>query len=194
MKHYIYCLFMLFPFCSICQTIEINDFTLKNVDGQMVSLSDYPQAKGFIIIFTCNHCPFAKLYTERFNKLSEMYQGLDVPLLAISSMDTVSYEEDTYVKMIQKSAKDNFKFPYLYDADQAVAKLFEAQKTPNAFVIWKNQGHFEIKYKGAIDDNGMHPKQVKNEYLRFAVDELLQGKSVTISETMTIGCQIYFRK
>ena len=94
---------MLFPFCSICQTIEINDFTLKNVDGQMVSLSDYPQAKGFIIIFTCNHCPFAKLYTDRFNKLSEMYQGLDVPLLAISSMDTVSYEEDTYVKMIQKS-------------------------------------------------------------------------------------------
>jgi len=185
---------MLFPLCSICQTIEINDITLKNVDGQMVSLSDYPQAKGFIIIFTCNHCPFAKLYTDRFNKLSEMYQGLDVPLLAISSMDTVSYEEDTYIKMIQKSAKDNFKFPYLYDADQSVAKLFEAQKTPNAFVIWKNQGHFEIKYKGAIDDNGMHPKQVKNEYLRLAVDELLQGKIVTISETMAIGCQIYFRK
>ncbi len=75
-----------------------------------------------------------------------------------------------------------------------IAKLFGAKKTPHAFVIWKNQNHYEIKYSGAIDDNGMHPKQVKNEFIRLAVDELLQGKVVTINETMTIGCQIYFRK
>ena len=160
----------------------------------MVSLSDYPEAKGFIIIFTCNHCPFAKLYPDRLNKLNDTYKKQGIPLIAISSMDTISYEEDSYIQMIQKAKKENFQFPYLYDADQSIAKLFGAQKTPHAFVIWRNDNHFEIKYSGAIDDNGMHPKQVKNEYIRLAVDELLQGKSVAINETVTIGCQIYFRK
>ena len=93
-----------------------------------------------------------------------------------------------------KAKKENFNFPYLYDADQSIAKLFGAQKTPHAFVIWKNKDHFEIKYSGAIDDNGMHPRQVEKEYIRLAVDELLQNRMVTVSETLTIGCQIYFRK
>jgi peroxiredoxin len=194
MKTIINYLFLIFPILSFSQTIEINDFSLKNIDGKMVSLSDYLEAKGFVIIFTCNHCPFAKLYPDRLNKLNEKYKKLGVPLIAISSMDTISYEEDTYIKMIQKAKKENFKFPYLYDADQSIAKLFGAQKTPHAFVIWKNGSHFEIKYSGAIDDNGMHPKQVKNEYIGLAVDELLVGKQVTLKETMTIGCQIYFRK
>lgn len=194
MKTIIYFLFLISPFLSFNQTNEITNFSLKNVDGKLVSLSDYPHAKGFIIIFTCNHCPFAKLYPERLNILNDRYKKLDVPLLAISSMDTINYEDDTYLLMIQKAKKEKFKFPYLYDADQSIAKLFGAQKTPHAFVIWKKAGHFEIKYSGAIDDNGMHPKQVKNEYIRLAVDDLLQGKPVTIPETISIGCQIYFRK
>lgn len=194
MKAVFYSLFLLIPILSFSQLKEINNFSLKNVDGKMVSLSDYPEAKGFIIIFTCNHCPFAKLYPDRLNKLNDTYKKQGIPLIAISSMDTISYEEDSYIQMIQKAKKENFQFPYLYDADQSIAKLFGAQKTPHAFVIWRNDNHFEIKYSGAIDDNGMHPKQVKNEYIRLAVDELLQGKSVAINETVTIGCQIYFRK
>lgn len=194
MKAVFYSLFLLIPILSFSQLKEINNFSLKNVDGKMVSLSDYPEAKGFIIIFTCNHCPFAKLYPDRLNKLNDTYKKQGIPLIAISSMDTISYEEDSYIQMIQKAKKENFQFTYLYDADQSIAKLFGAQKTPHAFVIWRNDNHFEIKYSGAIDDNGMHPKQVKNEYIRLAVDELLQGKSVAINETVTIGCQIYFRK
>lgn len=194
MKAVFYYLFLLIPILSFSQLKEIDNFSLKNVDGKIVSLSDYPEAKGFIIIFTCNHCPFAKLYPDRLNKLNDTYKKQGIPLIAISSMDTISYEEDSYIQMIQKAKKENFQFPYLYDADQSIAKLFGAQKTPHAFVIWRNDNHFEIKYSGAIDDNGMHPKQVKNEYIRLAVDELLQGKSVAINETFTIGCQIYFRK
>ena len=194
MKSIIFCLFLISTILSFSQTNEITNFTLKNVDCKLVSLSDYPHAKGFIIIFTCNHCPFAKLYPERLNKLNDTYKKIGVPLIAISSMDTISYEDDSYLLMIQKAKKEKFKFPYLYDADQSMAKLFGAQKTPHAIVIWKNGEHFEIKYSGAIDDNGMHPKQVKNEYIRLAVDELLQGKTVKIPATMTIGCQIYFRQ
>ena len=160
----------------------------------MVSFADYPQAKGFIVIFTCNHCPFAILYPKRLNDLNEKYTKLGVPLIAISSMDTLSYEEDAYIKMIQKARKEHFNFPYLYDPTQEIAKLFHAQKTPHAFVIWRDEDHFDIKYSGAIDDNGMHPNEVENPYISMALDELLEGKTVSNPETITIGCQIYFRE
>src|SRR5205814_613664 len=101
------CLFMLstlfFSFITVESERSVKDFQLLNVDGKMVSLKDYPEAKGFIIVFTCNHCPFAKLYPERMNKLNGKYKTLGIPLIAISSTDTGLFEEDTYPKMILKS-------------------------------------------------------------------------------------------
>lgn len=173
---------------------EVSDFRLKNVDGRYVSLKEYPGAKGFIIVFTCNHCPFAKLYPPRLNDLNRKYRHLGVPLLAISSTDTINYEEDTYHKMVAKARKENFNFPYLYDDAQVAARMFSAQKTPHAFVIWKENGKYVIKYSGAIDDNGADPAKVKNQYVAMAVDALLKGQEVPIKETKSIGCQILMRK
>ena len=173
---------------------SIHDFSLKNIDGKMLSLSQFPKAKGFIIIFTCNHCPFAKLYPERLNKLNTKYKSLGVPLIAISSTDTIMYEEDTYPKMISKAKKEHFNFPYLFDEMQTVAKNFNAQKTPHAFVIWKEKNKWLVKYNGAVDDNGMEPEKVSMHYVADAVDALLKGKQVAIKETKSIGCQIAFRK
>lgn len=175
-------------------TTIIRDFSLQNVDGAMLSLTSFPNAKGFIIIFTCNHCPFAKLYPPRLNDLNKKYAALDVPLLAISSMDTLVYEEDTFPKMIQKAKKEKFLFPYLFDGGQSVAKMFGAQKTPHAYVIWKEGDRWTVKYNGAIDDNGAEPAKVQNHYVANAVDALLAGKGVVVAETKSIGCQIYFRK
>lgn len=170
------------------------DFTLQNVDGKSISLRDYPEAKGFMIVFTCNHCPFAKLYPQRLNQLNSKYKDLGVPLIAISSTDTTVYEEDSYVEMLAKAKNEQFNFPYLYDGKQTVAKNFGAQKTPHAFVIWKENNQWVIKYSGAIDDNGAEPEKVQQHYLSNAVDALLKGKQVTIKETKSIGCQIHFRK
>ena len=172
----------------------VQDFQLKNTNGKQVSLKDYPDAKGFIIIFTCNHCPFAKLYPPRLNELNSKYKALGVPLIAISSTDTVQYEEDSYVNMVAKAENEHFNFPYLYDADQSVAKQFLADKTPHAFVIWKKKGKWIVKYNGAIDDNGNEPEKVQKHYVADAVDALLQGKEVAVTETKSIGCQIRFRK
>src|SRR5436305_10638392 len=101
------CLFMIstlfFSFITVESERSVKDFHLLNVDGKMVSLKDFPDAKGFIIVFTCNHCPFAKLYPERMNRLNNKYKTLGFPLIAISSIDTVIFEEDTYPKMIEKS-------------------------------------------------------------------------------------------
>jgi peroxiredoxin len=171
----------------------INDFSLKNIDGKFVSLSDYKEAKGFIIIFTCNHCPFAKLYPPRFNALNEKYKKLGVPLIAISSTDTIQYEEDTFVEMVKKAVTEKFNFPYLYDSEQQAAKNFNAQKTPHAFVIWKENNQWVVKYDGAIDDNGMKPEEVKTQFVANAVDALLANQKLTVTETKSIGCQIYYR-
>lgn len=194
MKTKLFLFFLTIGITSFGQVTITDNFSLKNVDGRMVSLGDFPMAKGFVVIFTCNHCPFAKLYPKRLNDLNEKYTKLGVPIIAISSMDTISYEEDTYLKMIQKAKKEHFNFPYLYDPTQEVAKLFHAQKTPHAFIIWRNGEHFNIVYNGAIDDNGMHPNEVENPYISMALDELLEGKTVSNPETITIGCQIYFRE
>jgi len=186
-------LLFIFPTVLQAQGLEIQNFTLKSTDGKWVSLSDYPDAKGFIVVFTCNHCPFAKLYPERLNTLTTKYQAQGIPLLAISSMDTISYEEDTYLKMVRRAKKEGYNFPYLYDPDQAIAKLFGAEKTPQAFVLWKQKDHFEVKYTGAIDDNGMNPKLVEKPYVQWAVDALLKQQEVSITKTSAVGCQIYFR-
>jgi peroxiredoxin len=172
--------------------IEFN-FNLKNVDGKRVSLNDYPHAKGFIIIFTCNHCPFAKLYPPRFNAMNLKYMPLGVPLIAISSTDTITYEEDGYLEMVRKAKSEKFNFPYLFDDLQQVAKNYNAQKTPHAYVIWKEKGQWEVKYDGAIDDNGAQPEKVTMPYVALAVDNLLNKKPVNIKSSKSIGCQIYFR-
>ena len=199
MKRHLIKLFLFFSILFISmgfvveKTTTINDFKLKNVDGNLVSLSDYAEAKGFIILFTCNHCPFAKLYPKRLNALNEKYKKLGVPLIAISSTDTIQYEEDTFIEMVNYSKKEKFNFPYLYDAEQKVAKHFNAQKTPHAFVIWKENQNWVIKYSGAIDDNGMKPEEVKTPFVANAIDALLSNKKVNTAETKSIGCQIYFR-
>ncbi len=172
----------------------VSDFKLKNVDGRFVSLKDYPDAKGFIIVFTCNHCPFARLYPPRLNELNAKYKALGVPLIAISSTDTVVYEGDSYALMVAKAHDEQFNFPYLYDDMQLAARNYGAQKTPHAYVIWKKNGRFVVKYNGAIDDNGMEPEKVKSKYVSKAVDDLLAGRSVATPETKSIGCQINMRK
>ena len=174
-------------------TKEISDFTLQNVDGHFVSTTDYPDAKGFAVVFTCNHCPFAKLYTDRFNNLHKKYAPLGVPLLAINSMDSLVYEEESFVLMQEHARDAGFQFPYLHDASQAVGKAFGAKHTPHAFVIWKQNGHFVVKYAGAIDDNGEEPEKA-TPFIAQAIDDLLAGKAVTLPETESFGCRIFFRK
>ena len=171
----------------------VHNFSLKNVDGKIVSLSDYPEAKGFIIVFTCNHCPFAKLYSQRFNDLNAKYRSLGVPLIAVNSMDTLVYEEESFELMREKSDRDHFNFPYLLDAAQSVGKDFGASYTPQAFVIWKENNEWVIRYNGAMDDNGEHPELAKS-FVDATLQELLQGKPVSVTEAKSIGCRIHYRK
>lgn len=172
---------------------SIRNFSLKNVNNKTVSLSSFKNAKGFIIVFTCNKCPMAKFYSERLNELNTKYKAKGVYLLAINAMDTLAYAEESFVLMQKKAKNENLNFPYLQDKMQTVAKQFKASHTPQAFVIWKNkQGKFEIKYKGAIDDNAGEASKAK-PLLANAVEELLINKSVSNPITESFGCRIFYR-
>lgn len=176
------------------QPKTIKDFKLRNVDGKIVSLANYPAAKGFIIVFTCNHCPFAKRYPDRMNQLNKRYKSKGVPLLAISSADTTAYDEDAYPEMVKRAREGKYSFPYLYDPLQTVARDFAASKTPHAFVIWKQHDHWTINYDGGIDDNGAEPAKVRHRYVEDAVEALLAGREVTIKQTRSVGCSIHYRR
>ena len=170
-----------------------SEFSLRNVDNRMISFDSYPEARGYIIVFTCNHCPFAKLYTERLNALNARYEKLGVPLLAINPMDTLLYEDEGFDRMQEKAAREKFTFPYLQDKLQLAGKFFQAKHTPQVFVVWNEQGKRVIKYTGAIDDNGDHP-ELATSFITPVIEALLHNQPVKTSETESFGCKIYYRK
>lgn len=187
---YIICCIFLFSFSGKEKTV--NDFSIMSTKSKMKSLSDYPNAKGFIIIFTCNHCPFAQLYYGRLNALNKKFLKLNIPLIAINSMDTMLYEDEGIQHMKSKAIKNKFNFPYLQDASQSVAENFGATHTPQAFLILKVNNQWVIKYKGAIDDNGEHPEKSKS-FISQTIDELTLGREVSQPEMNSIGCKIIYR-
>ena len=181
-------------FSSFIETeIQIKNFSLKNVDNKVVSLNNFKDAKGFVIVFTCNKCPMAKLYTNRLNKINDKYKKQGIYLLAINSMDTLVYAEESFKLMQIKAKNDKLTVPYLQDKKQTVAKKFNATHTPQAFIIWKNNNNnYTIKYQGAIDDNASEPEKATN-LLTNAIDELVAGKKVTNPKTESFGCRIFYR-
>ena len=169
------------------------DFSLKSVSGEMVSLSSFPQAKGFIIVFTCNHCPFSKAYEERVIALNNKYSAQGYPVIAINPNDPTAYEEDSFENMQKRAAEKNYTFPYLED-NKMVGYAYGASRTPHVFVLKKEGGKNIVKYVGAIDDNAQDASAVSKRYVEDAVDNLLSNKPVVIQTTKAIGCAIKWRE
>lgn len=169
---------------------KASDFKLKNTDGKFVSLSDYPDAKGFAVIFTCNHCPFSKAYEDRIVALDKKYKTKGYPVIAINSNDPEVYPDDSYENMVIRAKEKGFTFPYLYDETQDVCKQFGAKRTPHVYLLQKNGADLFVKYIGAIDDNSEDAAKVTAPYLANAIDALLKGNTPDPSFTKAIGCAI----
>jgi glutathione peroxidase-family protein len=169
------------------------DFSLKNVDGKMISMSNYKNAKGFIIVFTCNHCPFAKAYESRIMDLDKKYASKGYPVIAINPNDPGMAPDDSYENMIARAKEKNYSFPYVFDETQNVARAFGATRTPHVYVLEKENGKNIVKYIGAIDNNSDEPEKVTQRFVEDAVNALLEGKPVPTTETKAIGCTIKWR-
>lgn len=170
------------------------DFKLKNVDGKYVSLADYKNAKGFIVVFTCNHCPYAVAYEDRIIALNKKYAPLGYPVIAINPNDPAAEPRDSYDAMQKRAKEKSFTFPYLFDDGQKIFPQYGATKTPHVFVLNKEKSKLVVRYIGAIDNNYAKPDDVSERYVEKAVNELLSGKAVSQTEVKAIGCTIKTKK
>jgi len=170
------------------------DFKLKNVTGSMIALGDNKVAQGFIVIFTCNHCPYSVKYEDRINDLNKKYAQKGYPVVAINSNDAVQYEEDNFDGMVKRAKEKDFSFPYLHDETQAIARSYGAARTPHVYIVQKQKDDLIVKYIGAIDDNADDASAVKEKYVEKAVDALLASKPVNPDFTKAIGCTIKWKK
>jgi len=168
----------------------VEDFKLKNVDGDMLSLSDMEEAKGFIIVFTCNHCPFSVMYEDRLLGFDQMYASQGYPVIAINPNDEIRKPEDSYEAMVTRSAEKKFTFPYLHDSTQEIATTFGATRTPHIYVLAKNEGDLVVKYIGAIDDSPRDAEDVEDPYLHKAMRSIISGMDPDPNFTKAIGCTI----
>lgn len=166
------------------------DFSLENIDGKMVSLSDYKDAKGFIVIFTCNTCPYAVAYEDRIEALNKKYADKGYPVIAIMPNNTDVKPGDNMEAMRARAKAKGFTFPYLMDKGQKIYPEYGATKTPHIYILEKTKKGNEVKYIGAIDDNYKDATQVTEKYVENAVDALLEGGEVKVKETRAIGCSI----
>ncbi|MEZ4802112.1 MAG: thioredoxin family protein [Gelidibacter sp.] len=166
------------------------DFSLKNIDGSMVSLSNFKNAKGFIVIFTCNTCPYAVAYEDRIEALNKRYASKGYPVIAIMPNNTDVKPGDNMESMQARAKAKGFTFPYLMDEGQKIYPQYGATKTPHVYVLQKTFKGNQVKYIGAIDDNYQDAAAVKTKYVENAVDALLAGKEVQEKETRAIGCSI----
>lgn len=166
------------------------DFNLENIDGSFVSLSDFNESKGFIVVFTCNTCPYAVAYEDRIEALNKKYAKKGYPVIAIMPNNTEIKPGDSLDAMKKRANKKGFTFPYLIDREQAVFSQYGATKTPHVYVLQKNNEMHIVRYIGAIDDNYKDADKVVLKYVEDAVDALLMNRQVPVSKTRAIGCSI----
>jgi peroxiredoxin len=163
------------------------DFKLKNVDGEMMSLSDIKDAKGYIVIFTCNHCPFSVMYEDRIIALHNKYAPMGYPVVAINPNNPEKQPDDSFAAMQVRAKEKAFPFAYLFDDGQKVYPKYGATKTPHVFLLDKAR---TVKYIGAIDDNARDAESVELKYVENAIEALEAEKNPDPATTKAIGCSI----
>lgn len=167
------------------------DFSLKNIDGTTVSLSDYENEKGVMVIFSCNPCPYVIAYEDRMIALHNEFAPLGYPVVFINPNDPVQQPADAVEKMRERSEAKGYPFPYLVDEGQHIYPAYGATRTPEVFLLKNNgDGSFVVKYTGTVDDNYKDAAAVQAPYVANAVRALLAGNDPNPATTVAIGCGI----
>lgn len=163
---------------------------LPATDGKTYSLDSFRDSKVLVISFTCNHCPYAQAYEDRFVALAKEFAPKGVAFVAINPNDTTTYPADDLANMKKRAAEKGFPFPYVRDDSQAVAKAYGAVCTPHLFVFGADR---KLAYEGRIDDNYKDPSKAKSPDLRNAIEDLLAGRPVRVKNTNPMGCSIKWK-
>ncbi|RZS95533.1 thioredoxin family protein [Cecembia calidifontis] len=173
---------------------KASDFKLLNVDGSWVSLNGLKDAKGAIVIFSCNTCPYVVAYEDRMIELHNKYAAMGYPLIAINSNDDKVSPGDSFDKMKERAKEKKFPFAYVYDKTQEVIKAYGGTRTPHVYILNKEGNDFVVKYIGAIDNNYQDAAAVTERYVENAMDDIMNGRKVATQTTKAIGCTIKWTK
>ena len=165
----------------------VNDFEAKNVDGKIVGLRHFPDAEGYVIVFTCNSCPVAQAYEDRIIKLATILDDQKWPLIAINSNDKNMAPGDSYDKMKERAKYKKYSFPYIYDENQSILNQFGATKTPHFYLLDKTK---KVRYIGALDDNSDDAANVTKKYVEDAITAIKAGHEPNPTFTRAVGCSI----
>ncbi len=171
---------------------EAADFNLIGTDDKSYSLKDFAGHKGLLIIFTCNHCPYAKAAWPLVTELHKRF-GQDIAFVAINPNDYETYPDDTPEAMKEKMTEWNIQFPYLVDETQEIAKSYKAQCTPDPYLFKNEDGLYRLFYHGRINDNWQEPENVKERDLDGAINKLLAGKDSPQTQPPSLGCSIKWK-
>ena len=170
---------------------KASDFSLMSTAGDNVSLSDYADAKGYIVIFTCNHCPYSVMYEDRIIELHNKWADKGFPVIAINPNDPEVQPQDSYDAMKVRAEEKDFPFPYLFDDGQKVYPKYGATRTPHVFIL---DNEMTVKYIGAIDDNARDAASVQMNFVDNAVEAIMNDKDVDPNFSKAIGCSIKYQK
>jgi len=166
--------------------IPMADEKMKDVSGKDVSLNSVKTAKGLLVIFSCNNCPYVKLSETRIKEISDNCLKLGIGCIIINSNEGQRAEEDSFDAMVKYAAAQKFSCFYAIDVNSKLADAFGATRTPQ-FFLFNSKG---LIYKGAIDDNVKDQSLVKTHYLKEAIDALAKNETPKLQETKSIGCTI----
>ena len=167
-------------------------FTLPDSDGRMVSSDSTRGARGLVVAFICNHCPFVRHIRQEFARFATDYQARGLGVVAIMSNDVDAFPQDGPEGMAQEAKEVGYTFPYLFDETQEVAKAFRAACTPDLFLF---DGDGKLVYRGQFD--GSRPSNnvpVNGADLRAAADALLSNAALPADQRPSIGCNIKWKK
>lgn len=166
------------------------DFKLKNVNNKEVSFASFPKAKGFIIVFTCNTCPYAVGYEQRIIDLDKKFSSQGYPVIAINPNDPEASKADAFNKMQDLAKEKKYPFPYLFDAGQKVTDEYGAKHTPHIFIVSKTAKGNVVEYVGAIDNDPEGTKTEKIKYAEDAIAALKSNQKPAVTQTKEIGCTV----
>lgn len=167
-------------------------FRLPDPSGREVSLDDYPEAKGFLVVFMCNHCPFVRHIRDELATLSRELPAKGVVMIGINSNDVETYPQDSPPRMKDEAETYGYEFPYLFDETQEVAKAFRAACTPDFFLF---DGGRRLVYRGQLDESRpSNGKPVTGKDVRTAVEALLAGSGPVGEQVPSIGCNIKWKR
>ncbi len=166
------------------------DFSLPGVDGSDWSVQSFADAQLLVVVFTCNHCPYAIACEDRLVQLQADYLDRGVRLVAINPNDAERYPGDDFEHMKVRAQEKSFNFPYLRDETQSVARAYDAACTPDIFVFDADR---RLVYNGRLDDNWQQPEQVTRHDLREMLDAALAGNALSFDPVPSMGCSIKWK-